>query len=533
MRKVSIVLVLALALLLILTACAPTPATTGTATTTAKPTTSATLTTLTPKYGGTLRIVPRLGSKIFGYPGDMNVSAAVDISTPCLEPLCGANIKGEFTPTKLSTAYEVAPDGQSITFTLRKGVKFHDGTNFNAEAAKWNLEQLKKARAVGTESWVSLPETVDVIDDYTVRINLKEYTNTFIGQVASVSRISSPAAFEQFGIDKIHTYPVGTGPFKFVSYEPDVSIKWERNDDYWGGKPYLDGLVTVYISDDMAKSAALQSNGVDILFNVTSETGIALRDKGYSVTAGGQESLACMAPDSANADSPLSKQKVREAIEYAIDRNALSQLGNGFWMPAFQPSTPNSPGFVLEFKGRQHDLEKAKQLMTEAGYPSGFNLKFIFSTSNVTPVDTMTVVAQFLSKIGITSDLQQMPSNQRTDISMNGWQNGFITLGIFSSLNYLSGVQYNFSPNGVLFKSMARPEGFGDILEQAIAARDVVTAAQFAEKVNMKLYENASVIPLWVAPQQIYVQQNYVQDAGLYSTGAQYDWTPEKAWINK
>jgi len=300
-----------------------------------------------------------------------------------------------------------------------------------------------------------------------------------------------------------------------------------------GGKPYLDGLETVFISDDMAKSAALQSNGVDILFNVTSETGITLREKAYKVTAGGQESLACMAPDSANADSPLSKQKVREAIEYAIDRNALSNLGNGFWIPAFQPSTPHSPGFVPDFKGRQYDLEKAKQLMSEAGYPAGFNIKFIFSTSNVTPVDTMTAVSQFLSKLNITSDLQQMPSNQRTDISMNGWQNGFITLGIFSSLNYLSGVQYNFSPNGVLFRSMARPEGFGEALEQAIAAREIATAAQFAEKVNMLLYENASVIPLWVAPQQIYVEQAWVHDAGLYSTGAQYDWTPEKAWISK
>jgi peptide/nickel transport system substrate-binding protein len=175
MRKVSVVLILALVLVLILTACASTPPTTSMATTTVKPTTS-TPTTLTPKYGGVLKIVPRLISQVFGYPKDMSYSQAVDNSAPCLESLVGVSNTGEFVTTKLATAYQVAPDGKSVTFTLRKGVKFHDGTDFNATAAKWSLDLIKASKAVGTEQWT----TIDAVDDYTVRINLKKFTNTLM-----------------------------------------------------------------------------------------------------------------------------------------------------------------------------------------------------------------------------------------------------------------------------------------------------------------------------------------------------------------
>jgi peptide/nickel transport system substrate-binding protein len=535
MKKGILILGIVVLLLITLIACgAPsvkvlTSNATAATTPTAKPDALETP-TLTPKSGGVLKIVPRFTSQVFGYPGDMSISAASEISSPCLESLCGVNTSGEFMPTRLSTAYQVAPDGKSVTFTLRKGVKFHDGTDFNAAAAKWNLEQMKKARATGTDQWT----TIDAVDDYKVRVNVKVYQNTFIGQLASISRISSPAAFEKYGIDKIHTQPVGTGPFKFVSFTPDVGIIWERNDDYWGGKPYLDRIETLFIKDDMAKSAALQSKGVDVLFNVTSETGIALREKGYNVTVAGQEMLVCMLPDSINADSLLSNQKVREAIEYAIDRDALKELGNGFWTATYQPCTPNTPGFVPDFKGRQYDPVKAKQLLTEAGYPNGFNINIIFAiTPAVTPMDTMTAMQQFLSKVGINADLQQVTSNQRSEYSMKGWNNGFVNVGIFSSLNYISGLQYTVNPGGNLYISTAKPAELGELLNQAAAEMDMAKVAQLSQKINMTLYDNATLIPLWVAPQQLYVQQNYVHDAGLFLTGSQFEWTPEKAWINE
>ena len=116
-----------------------------------------------------------------------------------------------------------------------------------------------------------------MIDDYTIRFNLKQYTNNILYQLESMcGLITSPAAFEKYGEAKIHTYPVGTGPFKFESFTPDVEIKYKRNDDYWGGKPYLDGIKYIFIKDDMAKSAAMQTGEVDVIMRVNTETGVAL-----------------------------------------------------------------------------------------------------------------------------------------------------------------------------------------------------------------------------------------------------------------
>jgi peptide/nickel transport system substrate-binding protein len=504
------------------------PITTSSPTNTIAPTVAATPTTA-PKYGGVLRVVPRVITNTFGYGTDFSQSSGLELSYPCLEPICGVDKMGNFVPG-LATAYEVAPDGKSITFTLRKGVKFHDGSDFDANAAKWNLEISKKSRLAGTESWVSLP-SVDVVDDYTVRINLKVYTNTLIYQLASnASKMVSQAAVEKNGVDWAHTHPVGTGPFKFVSFTPDVDIKYERNDEYWGGKPYLEGIEFVLIKDDMAKSAALQSGAVDMLFMITSETGIALREKGYYVNFGSPVVIGIV-PDSANADSPLSNIKVREAVEYAIDRNALKELGNGFWEAANQPCTPNAPGYIANFEGRKYDPEKARQLLAEAGYANGFNAKLIFNQSNLQPPDAMVAVQQFLGKVGITVDVQQTPSAQRTTLSKEGWKNGFIAFSVYGGLGFISGLQYNLG--GDLFISNTRPPDFIDLVTQAAAATDAAASEELTRKIVQSLHNNAAVIPLWIAPQSVYAEQTYVHDVGIYEGGGTADWTPAKAWLNK
>jgi peptide/nickel transport system substrate-binding protein len=497
------------------------------ATTTAKPITSAT-TALTPKSGGILKVDPRNPAQRFGYSGDFAQPNGLECSYPCAESICDVDQKGNFLPG-LATAYEVAPDGKSITFTLRKGVKFHDGSDFNAQAVKWNLELMKKGRFVGTESWASNP-AVDVIDDYTARLNLKLYTNTLIYQFASTSRMISPTGVEKNGEDWAHTHPVGTGPFKFESFTPDVGIKYARNDDYWGGKPYLDGIEYVFIKNDMAKAAALQSGAVDMLFNVTPETAISLRDKGYYVDFS-NPTLIGIVPDSANADSPLSNIKVRQAIEYAIDRNALKELGNGFWEAANQPCTPNAPGYIANFEGRKYDPEKARQLLAEAGYANGFNAKLIFNQSNLQPPDAMVAVQQFLGKVGITVDVQQTPSAQRTTLSKEGWKNGFIAFSVYGGLGFISGLQYNLG--GDLFISNTRPPDFIDLVTQAAAATDAAASEELTRKIVQSLHNNAAVIPLWIAPQSVYAEQTYVHDVGIYEGGGTADWTPAKAWLNK
>ena len=149
---------------------------------------------------------------------DCEISAA----TPSLENLMRLHVDGRFKPW-LATALKVAPDMKSITLTLRKGVKFHDGTDFNAEAAKFNLDAFKGAKRSGTEAWTS----VQVVDEYTVRINLSKYTNTMVDDLVGL-RMASPTAIKTKGIEWARWNPVGTGPFQFVSFERDVSTKYKK-----------------------------------------------------------------------------------------------------------------------------------------------------------------------------------------------------------------------------------------------------------------------------------------------------------------
>src|SRR4030042_2986977 len=208
-----------------------TPAKTSVTTTTTSPTPTA----ATPKYGGTLKMALWASpSGTGGLPAELFGNDFLS-SQHIIEPLLHVDGKGNLSPC-LAESYKVSDDMKSIPFNLRKGGKFHDGTHFNATAAKWNLDN-----AIASKSqpfWAS----VDIIDDYTLRLNLSLWTNTILTSLDSAGTwMVSPTAFEKNGADWMRNNPVGTGPFKFVSFERDVAYKAAKNPDYWmKGKPYLD-----------------------------------------------------------------------------------------------------------------------------------------------------------------------------------------------------------------------------------------------------------------------------------------------------
>ena len=139
-----------------------------------------------------------------------------------IEILIKENNKGEFIPW-LAESYQLADDRTAMTFKWRKGVKFHDGSDFNATVVKWNLENVMAAKQA--PNWSS----VDIVDDYTVRINLSKWQNTMWSGFSS--SMISKAAFDEHGIDWVRQNPVGTGPYKFVSYEKDASFTGIKNPD--------------------------------------------------------------------------------------------------------------------------------------------------------------------------------------------------------------------------------------------------------------------------------------------------------------
>ena len=236
------------------------------------------------------------------------------------------------------------------------------------------------AKKPGPNQFIS----VEVLDDYTVKVNLKQYQNSILGSMAVSDVFVSPTAYNTKGIDWARYNPVGTGPFKFVSFARDVSLKFTKFDGYWQkGLPYLDGIENAVIQDPMTRAATFQSGDGNVISSADARTASDLGARGYDVISQAN-GYAVLLPDSANPDSPFAKQKVREAVEYAIDKAAIAKaLGYGFWTADYQATIPTGMAYNSDITGRLYDPQKAKQLLAEAGYPNGFDTTIIPGPSNL------------------------------------------------------------------------------------------------------------------------------------------------------
>ena len=530
MKKIFLVL-LALMMVntLILTGCESSPTTTGSPATspaTAPATAPATTTPVAagPKTGGTLRMgdlmVPP-GS--IGWPSDPPFTMGCQIIPLTFESLVITDTSGAMKP-KLATEWEIAPDLKSITLKLRQGVKFHDGSEFNADVAKWNIDQMIAAKISLLASFVS----VDVVDPSTIRINLTQYNNTVPNGLINTFMVSK-AAYDKNGLDWMKQNPVGTGPFKFVSYEPGVTLKTARFDDYWDGKPYLDAIEMKYIIDPMTRAAAFERGEVDIVTSDAGKTEGDLVNKGYPYlsTIGGTFSLV---PDSKNASSPLSSLKVRQAIDYAINREAITKnLGYGFWKPTYQYSVPGSASYIDNLEGRKYDPEKAKQLLAEAGYADK-EIKISLYADQKAGEDVLVAIQGYLSQVGITADINMVDAGVYRDYMLKGWTNGFVSSAFSTERNLNISLNFIWTKASPFVAGMQKPDEMEALAAAAAATKEREPAVM--QKVTQYIFDTAMFIPLFTA-ERASIMKPYVHDTGFYSQEWFHGWEPAKAWIDK
>jgi peptide/nickel transport system substrate-binding protein len=486
---------------LLLGACGKTtPATTTAAATTTAPaattkapsatTTAPAATTTAPtgdQYGGTWREALTVGpARPIGYPSEAGNDSFTD-SSPSNETLLGVKLDSSVYAV-LATSWKIADDGTSITLGLRKGVKFHDGSDFNADVCKWNLDLQIAAKTAGAASWKS----IDKIDDYTIRINLNSYQNTALTNLsAGVTQQVSKAYVDKNGIEAARWNPVGTGPFIFVSFERDAKITYKRNPNYWDpGKPYVDGVTMTVVADATVRKLAFQKGDFDRLAVAGGLDAQELQKAGYDMKtqAGGTFLLI---PDSANAKSPWSNINVRLAASYALDRDALANgLGLGFLRPAYQlyPGYPdtNIPNLVFT----KYNTAKAKELLTQAGYPNGFKT-VIHNFNRVVPQDYATAVAAQLRAVGIDVTTDFPTSGKYDDLRYKGWNDGPLNHGLITMSNKNSTLTTYFSGTG--FVSLKMPAGFYEGVDATLSSKDY--NPKLMQAVLQLMYDDMTVIP--------------------------------------
>jgi len=503
---------------------AATTTTTKATTTTTAATTATTTPAGTPKYGGTLKMALWASpSGTGGLPAELFGNDFLS-SQHIIEPLLHVDGKSNLVPC-LAETWKVADDLTSITFTLRKGVKFHDGSVFNATAAKWNLENAIASKQV--PSWKS----VDIIDDYTIKLNLNFWTNTIMTSLDSAySWMVSPTSFAEKGADWMRNNPVGTGPFKFVSFERDVSYKAVKNPDYWDtGKPYLDAVEILYVADPVTQAAVLQSGDIDVLQIEPAKMAADLKALGFE-QAVNVTSTFCLLPDTAHPDSPFANKKVREAVEYALDREAMAKaFSYGYWSAVNQIPAPSTNVYQPNYSlARKYNLDKAKQLMTEAGFSDGFN-----ATLLVIPVgidrNIAVAIQSNLAEIGITLEISIPAAIPKFLEDSNTLQNVLVLEPIFSGANWNGALAFALNPNMKMMNSVwQRTPEFLELYNATTTSRNMdISLIQAA--INY-LAQEAQVIPVFNGGTG-YAYYSYVKDAGWNDRAG--GWIPENTWKDK
>jgi len=509
----------------------PTPSPTPTPTPTPSPTPTPTPTptpSAAPKYGGTLKVMLIAGPQTAGGwpPGVFGPDA--QSYQYCIEPLLHGDGKGGVIPW-LAESYKIADDLKSITFNLRKDVKFHDGTLFNAQAAKWNLDNHITAKDSFARYWAS----VDIIDDYTIKVNFNAWVNTNLDNFVDspASWMVSPAAFEKNGVDWMRNNPVGTGPFKFVSFQRDVSYKVTRNPDYWiKGEPYLNAVEVLYVADPLTQKAAMQAGEADMLQMEPGKAAADMKALGLDVMFQ-IVTIPCFLPDSAHSDSPYANQKVREAVEYAIDREAIAKaFSYGFWQAPYQIPPPSNAAYNPNFTlARKFDADKAKQLLTEAGYPNGFSTTILVNPALVNR-DIMVALQTNLADVGIKAELS-FPANMGGFIAnSNSLDNVLVIQPILSTPNFNGTFMYFDGPNFMWNHNFLPSPEFLK-LEQASMTSPAVDV-NLIRAATDELSKEAAAIPLFEAGLG-WALQPYVMNGGWLQRGDSSLFETQQTWLNK
>jgi peptide/nickel transport system substrate-binding protein len=550
MKKLLVPLVILLALVLIIAGCSSgTSSTTGTTTPAATGQTSTSPTTTTPsstspvtattptasqpgsstspRYGGTMIDIEASGpGSPFGWPPELAGGAGITGQIG-LDQLIHEDRLGNITPN-LATSFDTVtdPTNASITFHLRKGVKFQDGTDFNAQAVTWNLDQIKTGINPSTTSlWTSW----QALDDYTVKVNLKTWQNTIIRNFTGISTtFASPTAFEKNGIDWMRTHMVGTGAFEQVDYVTDVRLTTKKFTGYWEtGKPYLDGLTLLYVTDPLTRLALFKAGGGDVMA-VTPKDANDLKNSGYNIISY-PAAANVLIPDSMNANSPWANPKVRMAAEYAIDKEAISKaLGYGYNPPAYQAAPLGGPAIVPTITGRKYDPAKAKQLLADAGYPNGFKSTIV--TSSTLDPNGATAIQAYFAAVGIQCNIDFVEAARLASVLTGSWT-GILYHQLRPFPNFNADLALEFgSPVTTFYKSMKKPDGWQQILNATL--NSPAPDPKLMQAATQALYDDCTLIPTTYYA-ALYATQPYVHDTGRGEMGSQTQFTPYNAWLSK
>ncbi|MBI2888210.1 MAG: twin-arginine translocation signal domain-containing protein [Chloroflexi bacterium] len=347
---------------------------------------------MTPKKGGVL---------VYGAEAEINplysdyglTWSNGRVSRHIFEPLMESDIlsSADVSPTVgvLAEKWTESPDAKVTTWTLRKGVKFHDGAPFNAEAVKYNIERefdkshpFYHAKAWGSQRQrFGFIDKVEVVDEYTVRMTQKQPYVNFVLLMRGYG-VTSPEAIKKYGNDELHRYPLGTGPFKLEEFKAGDRVVMVKNKDYWGKEPWLDKIIFRPMGEPAVRVVSLKSGDIDFSVNLPPDTYADFgKDARFDVIQKAYGHVWFVRFNSKNP--PFNDRRVRIAATMAVNKDALIRdILKNTGVKAIAPFGPGTDAYDPDLKEiYPYNPTKAKELLRDAGFPNGFETTVYFPPS--------------------------------------------------------------------------------------------------------------------------------------------------------
>ena len=320
----------------------------------------------------------------------------------------------------LAKSWTVSDDGLDYTFVLNEGIKFHDGEPFNAESIVANYERAKSDSSLRLASQTAMWDSVTVDSEYQVTIHLKEPNNTFLNKLAQV-RIVSPKAIKELGKDGLAKQSAGTGPFILSERVDGGYTKMVRNENYWQDGPKVDTLTWRVVPEDGARVAMLQTGEADIISPLPAIQVDKLKDDASLdvLNLGGLTyRYATLNKNYTLADGrkPLDDVRVRQAMNYAFDSEAYTQVVFQGYASVPTSLFASSVPYYAAQTPYTADVEKAKSLMSEAGYSDGFPIN-IWVDNTTIEMQGAEFLKQQLAQINIDVNVVPMESTTIADMT--------------------------------------------------------------------------------------------------------------------
>jgi peptide/nickel transport system substrate-binding protein len=335
---------------------------------------------------------------------------------------------GQKMGPSLADSWEESEDGLTYTFTLRPGLKFHNSDPVTTEDVKFSFERYQGAGAQTLKDHVS---EVEIVDPLVVRFHLKAPWPdfmTFYGTTATAAGIVVPKKYlTEVGDDGFKKHPIGAGPYKFVSTKPGVEVVLEADPRYWRRVPSVKTLIMRSIPDATTRALTLKTGEADIAYALDGIAAEGIKDDpSIKIVASKHASIFWLEfPEQWDPKSPWHDIRVRQAVNYALDRQAINEAGCLGFCPPAGVIVPRVMDFALQVEPMPYDPAKAKNLLAEAGFPKGFDAGQFVPNPGFPTVAEATM--NYINAIGIRMTMKQM---ERAAFTAD-WQSHKLAKGVF------------------------------------------------------------------------------------------------------